>query len=274
MPTDLRYVGARGSVDMCGDGAYAGSAEGLRGYIWEFSSAGVCRNPRRTLSEVELPVWFADLGKADLLRRIADADLANETPGRFEAPGGWSQRAYVTGFEPSSVTVNGIHGVVRAVLLDGVWRRYDTSRFSPPATPGVASLDLPHDLPHDVATPPKPSSVTVDSLVPASVKLIAYGPAHAPYVVIAGNAYKVDVDVPDGGYLTVDPFSEPKRVYVTDSQGNETDCFSAASRGEGEGSGSYIFEKVPPGTHEVSWSSSFGFDLIVGVEEGAPPWTS
>lgn len=272
MPTDLRYVGANGSVELCGDGAYAGAAEGLRGHAWSFSAA--YRNPRRALAEVEIPVWFADDEAADLLRRIADADVSSERPGRFEAAGGWSQRAYIAGFEPSNVTPNGVHGVVNAVLLDGAWRRYDTVQFSPSTSTGAASLDLPHDLPNDIAPPPASSSVIVDSLVPAHVKLVAYGPVQTPYVVIAGNTYKVDVHVPDGGYLTVDPFSEPKRVYITDSQGNETDCFSAASRGDGAGGGSYIFEKLPPGTHDVSWSNSFSFDLVVGVEEGAPPWTS
>lgn len=274
MATDLRYVGASGAVELCGDGAYAGAAEGLRSYAWSFSSAGVCRNGRRSAVEVEIQAWFADNDRADSLRRIADADVDGETPGRFEVVGGWSQRAYIVGFEPTDVTPNGVHGVIRAVLLDGVWRRYDTVQFWPGAPSDAMGLDFPHDVPYDIAASPATSSVTVDSLVPSRVKIVVYGPVQSPYVVVAGNTYKVDVYVPDGGYLTVDPFSEPKRVYVTDSQGNETDCFSLASRGDGEGSGSYIFEKIPPGTHDVSWSKSFGFDLVVGVEEGVPPWIS
>ncbi len=42
-------------------------------------------------------------------------------------------------------------------------------------------------------------------------------------------------------------------------------------RGYGEGSGEYVFERLPEGVSEVSWSNSFSFTAIVYEEEAMPP---
>ena len=41
----------------------------------------------------------------------------------------------------------------------------------------------------------------------------------------------------------------------------------------GQGGGEYIFQPASPGTHEVEWDRSFGFDLTWYEEEGEPPWS-
>ena len=35
----------------------------------------------------------------------------------------------------------------------------------------------------------------------------------------------------------------------------------------------YIFEKLAPGEHEVSWGHGFGFDVTVYEERSEPPWS-
>lgn len=274
MASDLTYIGSKGSVDMIGGGVYAGSALDIRGYRWGFD--GSSGRMLRSLVKVdaEMRVWFDDKSKADELRRVADADIRDGVPGRLETRDGWSQSAYVYGSAPDVVTANGVGCVLNVYLVDGVWRKYETTEFSPTVGAESDSIDLPHDMPYDLAPPPATSMLEVGSDSPANAKFIVYGPVIDPYIVIAGNTYSVNVSVPDGGYLTIDPFSRPKRVFVTDAQGNVSDCFGCAERGSGEGGGSYIFEKVQPGVHEVSWSNSFGFDVTVGLEEAVPPWSS
>ena len=49
---------------------------------------------------------------------------------------------------------------------------------------------------------------------------------------------------------------------------------SSGERGAGAGSGSYVFERLRPGTSSVAWDGSFGFNLTYFQEEGEPPWNS
>ena len=107
----------------------------------------------------------------------------------------------------------------------------------------------------------------------APLRFIIYGPAVNPAIRIGGNWYKAEVTVPEGGYLVVDPLAVPRSVTLVNMDGSTLDVFAKASRGGGLGSGEYIFQPASPGTHEVDWSGSFGFDLTWYEEEGEPPWS-
>ena len=76
-----------------------------------------------------------------------------------------------------------------------------------------------------------------------------------------------------GGYLVVDPLATPRSVTLVAADGSTTDAFAKARRGNGSGSGEYIFQPASPGVHEVEWDRSFGFDLTWYEEEGEPPWS-
>lgn len=97
---------------------------------------------------------------------------------------------------------------------------------------------------------------------------MVYGPATDPYVVVAGNRYAVEAEVPDGGILVAD--SRDWSITVRDVDGNEADAFAGRIRGK-EGSGEYMWERVRPGISSVSWSNAFGWDLTVYAERDTPP---
>ena len=99
------------------------------------------------------------------------------------------------------------------------------------------------------------------------------GPVIDPSVRIGGNLYRVDVVVPEGGRLVVDPLASPRSVTLVNADGSTVDAFSKARRGDGLGGGEYIFQPAPPGANEVGWDRSFGFDLTWYEEEGEPPWS-
>ena len=90
-------------------------------------------------------------------------------------------------------------------------------------------------------------------------------------MVIGANRYQVDATVPAGGYMVVDGMAGT--VEVVDGNGDVASVFAKAHRGGGAGRGEYIFEKIAPGEHEVSWSRGFGFDVTVYEERGEPPWS-
>lgn len=273
----LSYISGTGAAEVCLDcrSALAGTAEGVRGREWGYSIgyrsiAGAARAAR----ECSLSVTFLDLAVADELRRLADRDVAMATPGTL-AVDGWSQRAYITAADPSSISRAHMAAKLTVVLLDGVWRKGHTVAFEllTAAAGDGEFLDLPYDLPHDLGVPSTRRYVDIAGWGAAPLRFTVYGPCVNPAIRIDGNWYRVDVTVPDGGYMVVDPLATPRSVTVVGPDGSVTDAFAKARRGNGLGGGEYIFQPASPGTHEVEWDRSFGFDLTWYEEEGEPPWS-
>ena len=276
MPS-LVYTSGTGGILVSLDGpdTYAGTAPGIRGREWGYaighmSLTGVTRSAR----ECPLSVTFTNEAEADELRRLADRDMLNGTPGKLEAAG-WEQRAYIAKCAPGTIAEGWHDADLTVVLLDGVWRKGHTVQFEPlAATPGDGEfLDLPHDLPYDLGAPLTRKYFDGPEWCAAPLKFIVYGPAVNPAIRIDGNWYKVDATVPDGGYLVIDPLATPRSVTLVNADGSTVDMFSKARRGDGLNSGEYIFQPASPGTHEVDWDRSFGFDLTWYEEEGEPPWS-
>lgn len=273
----LSYISGTGAAEVCLDcrSALAGTAEGVRGREWGYSIGyRSIAAATRAARECSMSVTFLDLSVADELRRLADRDVAMATPGTL-AIDGWSQRAYITAADPSSISRAHMAAKLTVVLLDGVWRKGHTIAFEQlTATSGDGEfLDLPYDLPYDLGVPSTRRYVDVGEWGAAPLRFVVYGPCVNPAVRIDGNWYRVDVTVPDGGYLVVDPLATPRSVIVVGPDGSTTDAFAKARRGDGLNSGEYIFQPASPGVHEVEWDRSFGFDLTWYEEEGEPPWS-
>lgn len=273
----LSYISGTGAAEVCLDcrSALAGTAEGVRGREWGYSIGyRSIAAATRAARECSMSVTFLDLSVADELRRLADRDVAMATSGTL-AVDGWSQRAYITAAEPTSISRAHMAADLTVVLLDGVWRKGHTVAFEQlTATSGDGEfLDLPYDLPYDLGVPSTRRYVDVGEWGAAPLRFVVYGPCVNPAVRIDGNWYRVDVTVPDGGYMVVDPLATPRSVTVVGPDGSVTDAFPKARRGNGLGGGEYIFQPASPGVHEVEWDRSFGFDLTWYEEEGEPPWS-
>ena len=273
----LSYISGTGAAEVCLDcrSALAGTAEGIRGREWGYSIGyRSIAAATRAVRECSLSVTFLDLAVADELRRLADRDVAMATPGTL-AVDGWAQRAYITAADPSSISRAHMAAKLTVVLLDGVWRKGHTVPFELlTATAGDGEfLDLPYDLPYDLGVPSTRRYVDIAGWGAAPLRFTVYGPCVNPAIRIDGNWYRVDATVPDGGYMVVDPLATPRSVTVIGPDGSVTDAFAKARRGNGLGGGEYIFQPASPGTHEVEWDRSFGFDLTWYEEEGEPPWS-
>lgn len=273
----LSYISGTGAAEVCLDcrSALAGTAEGVRGREWGYSIGyRSIAAAARAARECSMSVTFLDLSVADELRRLADRDVAMATPGTL-AVDGWSQRAYITAADPSSISRAHMAAKLTVVLLDGVWRKGHTVAFErlTAASGDGEFLDLPYDLPYDLGVPSTRRYVDIAGWGAAPLRFTVYGPCVNPAVRIDGNWYRVDVTVPDGGYLVVDPLATPRSVTVVGPDGSVTDAFPEARRGNGLGGGEYIFQPASPGVHEVEWDRSFGLDLTWYEEEGEPPWS-
>ena len=209
----LSYISGTGAAEVCLDcrSALAGTAEGVRGREWGYSIGyRSIAAAARAARECSLSVTFLDLAVADELRRLADRDVFMATPGTL-AIDGWTQRAYITAADPSSISRAHMAVKLTVVLLDGVWRKGHTVSFEPlTATQGDGdSLDLPYDLPHDLAAPSPRTRFDAGEWGETPLRLVFYGPCIDPSVRIDGNLYRVEAVVPEGGHLVVDPLASP-----------------------------------------------------------------
>lgn len=247
-----------------------GTASGIRGREWEYDLgthgvSGIIRRARKC----ELSTSFPDKAQADLLRHVSDRDVTMRTPGKLSLDG-WEQSAYIVKSEINVISRTSLAMTLTVVLLDGVWRKQHVVQFSSTEESGGEWLNLPHDMPYDLAGAPALDYLEITGWTDSPIGFRVYGPASEPVVTIGNNRYAVHAYVPAGGYLDVDPLTAS--VKVTDSQGNITDHFGDAERGSGEGGGNYIFERLDPGTYGMSWDRSFGLDVFWWEEEGEPPW--
>jgi len=273
---EIEYIAGNGrdSLGLDGDLAFVGTADGLHESAWSYtvdyrSLSGVSRKARETTLELST---ISDVAM-DEYRRVFDRDMALGTPGTIVYRGEWSQRAYVTKVSVGKITEGRIKQVtLTVVLLDGVWIREHTTAFNLQVLSTGTNLDYPYDYPHDYTRMSLSGEITQPGYLPASVKIIIYGPVVNPYLILGDNKYQLNnITVPSGGYLIVD--GRTKTIMMTAENGDTTNVFSSGERGNGQGSGSYIFEKLPPGVSSVSWPNSFGFDVTMFEEEAAPPWS-
>ena len=269
---DIRYESNTGASVALNSGVYVGKPNDIFSREWDYKLGyRALATASRGARKISFKAFFANMVQADAFRRCADTDMQKGTPGTIHV-NGWFQRCFVVASDVDNIGDDFFAAELTLVLLDGVWRRGTTTTFmSVQGSADYEFLDIPHDLPYDLGvTPPQQYAINPGySGTPA--KFIVYGPAVNPSVRLAGNLYQVDVTVPDGGYMDIDPLR--RTVTVVAADGTTMDAFSKAHRGSGAGSGEYIFERVPAGTHEISWDNSFGFDLTLYEEEGVPAWS-
>ena len=260
------------SVQLDGPSAFVGIAEEMRSREWDYDlgyrDLVTATRPARTVDVT----FHADYETADYLRRVADADVMARTPGTFVAQNEWKQRGYILASDVDDIHYGRLSTGLKIALLDGAWWRRVVRSFMPSGSGGGDTyLDYPHDFPYDYQAASSTADVTPSVLTPSDVYLVVFGPAVNPYIIVGGNRYQVNVSVPAGGYLVAD--GREKTIMLTLADGTVQNVFSSGVRGSGAGGGSYIFEKVPAGTSEVTYDGSFGFDLGWYEEEGEPPWS-
>ena len=174
--------------------------------------------------------------------------------------------------EPQTITPTMVETQLTVVLLDGVWRR-ETTTHHDPRTDAGSGLDYPHDYPHDYGGMSILDTVANTSGMPQPIRLTIFGPCVNPYVIIGPNRYEVDATIPAGSRLEIDGTADARTVIMISDTGLRTNLFAKAVRGTGRGSGTYIFEPLPPGTSTISWAGGFEFDLTAIEERSEPPWT-
>lgn len=148
------------------------------------------------------------------------------------------------------------------------WVKESTAQFGTRTASEVSAgknLDFSHDVPYDFYSGFEKRELVNTGFVGSNFKIIIYGVASNPAVFIGGHEYRVNCDVGENEYLTIDSLT--KQVYLTGNKGEITNKFNDRNKD------SYIFEKVQPGSHAVTWTGDFGFDITLLEERSEPKWT-
>ena len=129
-------------------------------------------------------------------------------------------------------------------------------------------LDYPYDFSFDYTNSNTNEFVDNDSFKDSEFKIIVYGHCSNPTIYIGDKCYRVNVDLAENEYLTID--SMTNKIFVTDNDGHITNVFNKRARKSDVGND--IFEPIPSGRQTVSWNQTFKFDIIVIQTRSEPRW--
>ena len=269
------YTTSSGEVFDVGGGSrvLAGTDENS----WEWSVSG---SSSPTLEPRDLSATLAyaderDKAECERLLAIAFSDLQALRPGILTV-GDWSLECYILKGDPIAVEDGWAGWKVTLHAPLPLWSRKRALAVRPREAGRAPGHDLPLDFPFDYGEEIDESNV-VDGGPAGCLALIRfYGPFSSPWASIAGNRYGVEAEVPSGAILTIDPLRkgsmEHDSIVLKGEYGDVRDVFDKRLRGA-SGSGSYVFEPVPAGEHEVLSPKGLSFDVVTIERRAAIPWT-
>jgi hypothetical protein len=126
-------------------------------------------------------------------------------------------------------------------------------------------IGYPYDYPYDYGLSVVSNNIVCDSTGSNDFRLLIYGEAVNPSVVIGGHAYSINGSIGKGETLLIDSLT--KTITLTTAMGNKINWFDKRGRKD------YIFEPIPAGKSLVNWPGTFGFDLTVIEKRSEPLWT-
>lgn len=193
------------------------------------------------------------------LYEVPAKDVDKMVPGRLYV-NDWYLSCYITASSQQySVGTKSLYSV-HISPQDPYWRFDYTSTIRNEQKP-QEFLDFPYGFEFDYGYSASISKVRNSGIFDADVLIRMYGPIEDPSIVIAGNKYEVGVDLPAGSRVEIDTMNRTIRTYS--STGVVENAFKDAKGEYTDGSGSYIFQRVAPGTHDVIWSGEFNVDVVL-----------
>lgn len=245
----------------------------LHNYDWKYSNDNnFLTNFRRGVGKRNLPVIIAcadpDEGVKAIndLMEIAEKDVLANEAGRFIV-GDYYFKAYITASKKKKYSTRRgwIHADLTVVSDNPVWVKETSNTFSNTGGEASQNLDFPFDFSYDFTSPNLVKTLINANFADVDFKITIYGEVDNPSITIGNHVYQVNCKVNSGEYLTID--SKAKAVYITEDDGDIVNHFADREKS------SYIFQKIPSGELNVTWSGDFVFDVMLYEERSEPKWT-
>ena len=202
------------------------------------------------------------------LHELAEADIETRIPGKIFV-GDYYTNGFITASKKSEYLITKRLCYIELTLTsdDPAWYRENTYPFAPGTGGAIGNggTDYPYDYSYDYALSMNGKKIVCDSVRGSAFRLLIYGEATNPSVVIGGHVYSINGTIGKGETLLIDSLS--KTITLTTALGNKVNWFYNRGRKD------YIFEPIPAGQNTVSWIGTFGFDLTVIEKRSEPRWT-
>lgn len=203
------------------------------------------------------------------LHELAEADIEAKIPGKVIV-GDYYTSGYITASKKSNYLITKQLCYIELTLTsdDPAWYCEQTHTFIPGEGSAIGiggGTDYPYDYPYDYALALKGRKIVCDTTGSNAFRLLIYGEAVNPSVVIGGHIYGINGTIGKGETLLIDSLN--KTITLTTATGNKVNWFDKRGRKD------YIFEPIPAGQNTVSWLGTFGFDLTVIEKRSEPKWT-
>lgn len=143
------------------------------------------------------------------------------------------------------------------------WMQEQLVNLDASSVPASGFLDYPYDYQYDYTAPVMGRKfVRSDFPFESEFRMVIYGQAVTPSIVVNGYPYTLYATVPAGAYVIID--SRKKSIMMHNTNGTQTDLFNFRNKTQS------IFQKIPKGNLEIAWDSSYGVDLTIYRERSEP----
>lgn len=281
MLTKMTFVNHASEAILFGVDGIAVNENDVRDYEWNYNSQydKITSFDRGiTTRSIGVTVFGEDaIKKANSIYEKIEKDVVEMEAGKLyinvcsTSPTELKKHYYISGYffassKPQIVKHNIVKMELSFVSDVSFWIKESTTSFNISTSDSISgkNLDFPYDFPYDFATSLNIFQLINTNYTDTDFRMVFYGPVANPSITVNGHTYEVDVDVEENEYLMIDSLN--RKITLVGEFGEETNCFNFRNRD------SYIFEKIPRGTHNVSWDSDFRFDIVLIEQRSEPVW--
>ena len=153
------------------------------------------------------------------------------------------------------------------ILLDyPFWIKEETKKFYPQTEVRYEKgLDYNYDYAYDYTSQKKGTATWyVDNIRDSDFEMIVYGACANPRIIINGHVYEVFDTLESNEYLVIN--SQKNTVIKYLANGTTKNLFDLRGKQQS------VFETIPKGNLNLSWSGDFGFDITLFLERSEPKW--
>lgn len=206
----------------------------------------------------------------DHLANVVQADVIDGKDGRLYTDTGFYLSCKIIGSEKTDWRMGlPIMFNTLTVLSDNpVWIREETKEFfsqSEVPAPENGFLDYEYDYEYDyTAQKIGISDWYIDHYQANEFKMTIFGPCVNPRILVNGYPYEVFDTLEAGEYIVID--SRDNSVVKHLVNGTVQNVYDLRAKDQS------VFEPIPSGYLNISWSGAFGFEITLYIERGEPRW--
>ena len=273
MLEQFRYVNHMNETLDFGKGKIFVNENDLRDFAWEIKS----KNDRisgfkRGIVSKTIPIIIKcntveeGIALKNKLFETFEKDVLAVKHGKIII-GDYFLKCFLVESKKSNYLVHGSYIKINAKISTDFpcWYKEHSTTFNYGSGSKGTNLDFKRDFPSDYTSNLLGKRLNNTGLTATNFIMTIHGSCTNPEISIGGHKYAVEALIEKNEYLTID--SQNKTIVLTHSDGTTENYFKKRDRS------SYIFEKIPPGTLNVSASSSYKFEVLLLEERSEPKWT-